>query len=485
MESIMYRSLAIVVLFIFVSAPAVSQSLPENAGAISGFNIYETLDRLTSEEFQGRHTGHEGFNDAATWTANLFEEWGLAPAGDDENYLLPFPVEYTLINDASMSVHIVDEEQENGFREEELEPETDFLPLLYSDTADRTAEVVFIGWGIHAPDIGYDDYFGVDVEGKFVMCFRGTPDPQDRRFQYHDEHRTRMQRAKDEGALGLIYIYEEPIANPNGDWIEGFTPVKISYDVADKLLGERSIDTATLRQDLLKYKRPISFPLKSQVRIQVESTHYPDATGYNVAGFIEGSDPDLRDEVIVVGAPLDHCGTHMGLLFAGADDNASGSSVVLEIARAFAENDIRHGRSVMFALFGGEEMGLIGSRYLVDNFPERFTSIANMINFDMVGAGDGAFCGYSADHDDLKELVEKTDTHIGTVQSFFPIRDIGVRGSDHAPFHAQGIPVLYFVSNGPHIKYHTTGDTIYRMNPGVMEDIARIGYLTAIELSNK
>ncbi len=481
----MYRLLLLVFLCIFVSVPAVSQTLPEGAETIQGFSIYETLDRLASEEFQGRHTGHQGFTDAAAWVADMFEEWGLMPAGNDDNYLLPFPVQYTIINDASMSVHIVNEEEESGFREEELKPETDFLPLLYSDTADRTAEVVFVGWGIHASDIGYDDYFGVDVEGKFVMCFRGTPDPQDRRFQYHDEHRTRMQRAKDEGALGLIYIYEEPIANPNGDWIEGFTPVKISYDVADKLLGERGFDTATLRQDLLQYKRPISFPLESQVRIQVASTHYPEGTGYNVAGYVEGSNPELRDEVIVIGAHLDHCGTHMGLLFPGADDNASGSAVVTEIARAFAENDIQPERPVMFALFGGEEMGLIGARYLVDNFPERFPTIVNMINFDMVGAGDGTFCGYSADHPDLRELVEDTDTYIQTVQSFFPIRDIGVRGSDHAAFHAQGIPVLYFVSNGPHIKYHTTGDTIYRMNPSVMEDIARIGYVTAIRLANK
>ncbi len=480
----MYKLIITLFVFVFISAPVAAQELPDSAETISGFSIYETLDRLASEEFQGRHTGDKGFTDAAGWVAGMFEDWGLMPASKEYGYMLPFPVQYTIINDASMSVYMVAEKEETGYREVELEPETGFLPLLYSDTADRTSEVVFIGWGIHAPDIGYDDYFGVDVEGKFVMCFRGTPDPRDRRYQDHDEHRTRMQRAKDKGALGLIYIYEEPIANPNGDWIENFTPVKISYDAADMLLEEKELNAAELRADLVKYKRPISFPLKSKVRIRVESDHYPDATGYNVAGYIEGSDPALQDEVVVVGAHLDHCGTHMGLMFPGADDNASGSSVVIEIARAFSVNNIQPNRPVMFVLFGGEEMGLIGARYIVDNFPGQFSTITNMINFDMVGAGDGAFCGFSADHTDLKELVEKKDSYIQTVQSFFPIRDIGVRGSDHAAFHAKGIPVLYFVSNGPHLRYHTTGDTIYRMNPGVMEDIARIGYLTAISLAN-
>jgi hypothetical protein len=481
----MIRSLRTIVLSLVVAMPALTQPLPYGADEIDGFSVYENVDRLASAEFRGRLSGHRGYNDAAAWIAEMFESWGYTPADEGQGFLLPFPIQYTQIHDAAMSIFPVHGEAENGFQEVVLEPEKDFLPLLYSDSADRTADVVFIGWGIHAPDLGYDDYAGVDVDGKFVMCFRGTPDRGDPAFQYHDEHRTRMQQAKDVGALGLIYIYDEPIANPNGDWIEDFTPAKISYAVADQLLAERGVTAQSLREDLLRYKRPISFALQSQVRIMVESTHHPEATGYNVVGYIEGNDPALRDEVIVIGAHLDHCGEHMGLLFGGADDNASGSAVVVEIARAFAGNGIQTKRSVLFALFGAEEMGLIGSRYLADNFPEQFSNVTAMINFDMVGAGDGTHCGYSADYADMKETVEEVDRSIGTLRSTFPIRELGVRGSDHAAFHAKGIPVLYIVSNGPHLKYHTTGDTIYRLNPHILRDIARIGYLTAIELANR
>ena len=103
------------------------------------------------------------------------------------------------------------------------------MPLVFSDSGQwQGAGVVFCGWGICAPEIGYDDYAGIDARGKFVLCFRGTPDPSDRRYQVHDEHRNRMQTAKNKGAVGIIYIYETMQINPNGDVIPGFTPLMIS-----------------------------------------------------------------------------------------------------------------------------------------------------------------------------------------------------------------------------------------------------------------
>jgi hypothetical protein len=454
---------------------------PHGAGLIDGFSIYGFVEALASERFRGRLTGDTGYTDAAAWVAGLFDKWGLKPVDDEAGFLLPFPVQYTLIESAEMEIYR-NGNSDNG-SVTVLEPGKDFLPLLYSDTADRTAGIVFAGWGIHAPELGYDDYFGIDAENKFVMCFRGTPDRAEPRFTFHDEHRTRMSVAKERGALGLIYIYDEPIANPNGDWISQFTPVKISSDAADILLGEKGFTNSVLREDLLKYKRPISFTLESEVRIAVQSKHYPAAKGYNVVGYIEGSDPAMKHEAVLVGAHLDHCGKHLGLLFGGANDNASGSAVVMEIARVFAQNDITPSRSVVFALFGAEEMGLIGSQYLADNFPEKFSSVFSMINFDMVGAGDGGNCGYSVFAPELRTMVLNLDGETGTIRNMFPIRELGVRGSDHAAFHKKGIPVLYFVSNGPHILYHQTGDRIYRINPTILEDIAKIGYLSTAELS--
>ncbi len=304
-----HRAVAVHLLCVLISVPVAGKPSPHHAESICGFAIYKTVHRLAADEFQGRLSGHAGYDAAAAWVAEMFQSWGIEPADDEHGFLLPFPIQYTLVDDAAMSLFLFDDQEESGFREMVLGPEKDFLPLLFSDTADGTAEVVFIGWGIHAPELGYDDYLGLDVQGKFVMCFRGTPDPANSVYQHHDQHRTRMWRAKDAGALGLIYIYEEPIANPNGDWIEGFTPVNISYAAADHLLAERGLGSASLRADLMKYKRPISFELRSKVRIRVGSTHFCQATGHNVVGYIEGTDPQLRNEVVVVGAHLGHCAT--------------------------------------------------------------------------------------------------------------------------------------------------------------------------------
>jgi hypothetical protein len=367
--------------------------------------------------------------------------------------------------------------KEPAVKEVKLQPETEFLPLLFSDSGDHTGEIVFAGWGISAPELGYDDYAGLDVMGRFVLCFRGTPDPADRRYEPHDQHRARMKMAKDKGALGIIYIYEEIASNPNGDWIGGFTPAEITFKAADMILKEKGIQAADLRKDLVTFKRPLSFPLKSRARLKVAARPFPNGTGYNVVGWVEGSDPRLREECLVFGGHFDHNGRHMGLLFPGADDNASGSAAVMEIAQAFSKMDRKPKRSVVFALFGGEEMGLMGSTYFADHLPTGIYKVDTMFNFDMVGEGARTGFGYSDSAPELKSLIEASDKSVGTLDGAYPIKGVGVRGSDHAPFFQKGIPVVSFHSNGPHLYYHQTGDTIYRINPDMLADVARLAFL--------
>jgi hypothetical protein len=367
----------------------------------------------------------------------------------------------------------------------ELEPETDFLPMLASDSGDNTAGLVFAGWGIHAPELGYDDYAGLDVGGKFVLCFRGVPDRRDDRFTPHDHHRHRMRTAKEMGALGVFYIYGSPLANPNMDLIEGFTPAIISEKVADRIFAEKNIRSADLRRDLQTYRRPIAFPLASKVHFRVESRHFPEGIGYNVVGYVEGSDPQLKKECLVYGAHFDHCGEHMGLLFPGANDNASGSAAVMEIAQAFAQLKKRPKRSVAFVLFGGEEMGLQGSTYFADHVPQQFNKVDAMFNFDMVGEGDGVGCSLSPEPEALKEALGRADGRVGILRRTRFFRGVGVRGSDFAPFYQKGIPCVSFASNGPHLAYHLSGDTIYRINPDILADTARLAFLAGAHLADR
>ena len=458
------------------------KNLKDGLASISPPEAYDIVKTLARPEYAGRLTGHPGYTAAAQWAAKKLAAWGLKPISGKDGYLQPYASPYTVIDRAEMTILLPDGPPDTAkasvYKEMRLVPEKDFLPLLYSDSADRTAETVFAGWGISAPEIGYDDYAGLDVKGKFVLCFRGTPD-RDVKYQHYDEHRTRMATARDKGALGIIYIYDEIASNPNGDFLEGFTPAMINEKVMDAILKDVGSTSADLKKSLTTWKRPVSFPLRAKIHLAITSHHFPQAVGFNIAGYVEGSDPKLRRECVIIGGHFDHCGAHMGLLFPGADDNASGSATVMEAGKAMAALAHKPKRSVMIVLFGGEELGLQGSTFFADHVPGPFDKVVGMFNFDMTGEGDGLWGAASADPADFKKALEGADKSVKILRGLGTIQGVGVRGSDFAPFFLKGIAAASLGSNGPHLAYHQTGDTIYRINPDIMADAAKIAFLAA------
>jgi len=468
------------------AASRLEKAAVDASTAVSGPSAYEFCKILAAEPFAGRLSGSPGYEAAARWAAKKFEEWGLsAPAG---GFLQPYPSPYTQVDKAEMTIAVAG-------KEKKLQAGKEFMPLLFSDSGRVSGRAVFVGWGISAPELGYDDYAGADVRGRFVLCFRGTPGNDDRRFQHYDEHRVRMQAARDRGALGLIYIYPEVQANPNGDRLADFLPAEISEAVADMLLEPRGVKAADLKKDLLAYRVPITFPLDARVDLAVEARHFAAGTGANVVGYLPGSDPRLRDECVLLGAHLDGCGRHLGILFPGADDNASGSAVVMEVARAFAASGLRPRRALAFVLFGGEEMGLLGSRHFAAQVPAPFKKIAAMFNFDMEGEGDRAFATFGPEPSALRAAIELADSQAPgagpaggrerMVAGSREIKEVGVRSSDFAPFFLQGIPCAAFYSNGPHLAYHQEGDTIFRINPDILGAISRLAFLSAWSMADR
>lgn len=444
--------------------------------AISGASAYGLCRTMAGEAFSGRFTGSAGYEAAAGWAAGTFKEWGLAaPEG---GFLQPFPAPHSLVDRARMVVAVAGKERE-------LEAGKDFLPMLFSASGNASGPAVFVGWGISAPELGYDDYAGVDVRGKFVVCFRGVPRPDDKRFQHHDEHRVRMQAARRKGALGLIYVYPEVQANPNGELLEHFFPAEISETAADAILKPMDVKAAELKKDLLAYRVPISFPLDARIDLEVEARFFPAAVGRNIVGFLPGSDPALAGECVVLGAHFDGCGRHLGILFPGADDNASGSAVVMEIARALAASGLRPRRSLAFVLFGGEEMGLLGSNHFAAHLPAPFRRVDAMFNLDMEGEGDRAFASYSAEPAALRQAIERSDARLRILSGSRELREVGVRSSDFAPFFLQGVPCAAFYSSGPHLAYHQAGDTIFRINPDILGAIARLTLLSAWDWADR
>ena len=279
------------ILFAFallLNGEKLDKDLDRAFNSIQPMDAYDNVKTLCRPEFAGRLTGHPGYTAAAKWAARKFKEWGLKPLSLKEGYLQSYPSPYTVVDRAEMTLSLRESkesaQEEPTWKEVKLELAKDFMPLLFSDSGEQKADLVFAGWGICAPELGYDDYAGLDVQGKFVLCFRGTPDGADRRYEKYDHHRFRMNTAKEKGALGIIYIMSEAAANPNGDWIKDFLPAMVTEKIADNILKEKGLNSADLRKDLQTYKKPLSFPLGSKISCRVESKHFPDGVGYNVLG---------------------------------------------------------------------------------------------------------------------------------------------------------------------------------------------------------
>lgn len=523
----LFRSHAAWALLLLASAPGLAgcraaqpEGLRKVAAEVLPSRAMDLCRELVSPKFAGRLTGTPGFTAAAVWAGEQFKTAGLAaPEG---GALQAYPAECTVVEKAEMTLFLPDARTPSGWREESLSLGRDFFPLLFTDSGTVTAPLVFAGWGIRCPETGYDDYEGLDIQGRLVVCFRGVPDPADIRYTPLDVHARRMETARSLGAVGLLYIDEQPKANPNGHWMQGFFPAEISTGVADRLFEGTGKTAAELRNTLVKTRRPVSMVLPPRLRLRMEAKHEAAATGYNVLALVPGTDPALSAECVVVGGHLDHCGTHAGFLFSGANDNASGASAVLEAARALAHSGLKPRRSVLFVLFGGEESGLLGSRWLVDHLPAPFMRVTAMFNLDMVGAGDGAWCGFTEDTPELRAAVEEADriltsarppvgrsapvlqggmalqdppsrgeapwgyTTPSLVRSFTPLKRKGRRAaSDHSPFAEKGWPAAMLISSGPHPFYHQPGDTLFRVNPEIMGDMARLALLAALQMADR
>ncbi len=467
----MFRALTLplVALSLLGAGDTVKPKLALGSTAVSAQEAHAIVETLASKAFGGRFTGHPQYDAAARWAADRFKSLGLKPLDGKVGYMQAFPNPYSVIDGAKLVV------EAGGERRTAAIP-ADFMPMLYADAGTSKGGLVFAGWGIHAPELGYDDYAGLDVKGKFVLCFRGTPS-RDEIWTHHDEHRTRMTFAKAQGALGIAYIYPEVLANPNGDRLPDFRPAMISESLADRLLKVKGQSVSGLKQRMKETKAPQSFALDGTFEMEVRAQHFPKGIGQNVVAVLEGTDPTLKDECVVIGGHFDGVGEHLGILFPGADDNASGSAVVLQAAKAFAKNGVRPRRSIVFALFGSEEQGGQGSAFFAAHLPKPFTKVAAMLNFDMEGVGKKAYVALAPALEASKPILKAADQE-NLVEEVEITRRIGVRDGDIVPFYRKGWPTVSVFSTGdrPPFSYHLPGDHIGIIDGEIMAGIARLAF---------
>jgi len=470
-------TILLMVMCVWVAAldPATKSAVTEG---IRAAEIYDLVAEFSSPAYEGRLTGSAGYARAAHRAADLFREWGLTPLSED--YLQAFSARYTEVRQASLTLRI---QAEGGEQVIEGEYFSNFYPFNFSGQGTVSAPVVFAGYGLSAPEYGHDDFAGMDVTGKVVMILKGAPPAREGEdWTAYDDHRFRTANARRHGAAGLLYIYR-PVANPNGDHLENFPMVQISPETADAVLKASGTSVEALKP-LLNLRRNVSFVTKATADLAVQA-ELRLGTGYNVVAWLPGSDPERQQEAVVIGAHLDHTGA-WPVLTPGADDNASGTAVVLSIARAMAQAGVRTPRSIVFVLFGGEEMGLLGSRRFAERPPAPIEKIHFVLNMDMVGAGPDIFVLGLKKDPGFELLANQVRESLGLTCQLKGNERIGGSGADHGPFIEKGIPaVSVFSSGGDHHGYHTDQDTIYWITPRIMEDIGRWVAGCALELARE
>ena len=442
---------------------------------------------LASDDLKGRYPGTPEDSELTAYIAGEFEKEGLQLY--EGTGLQHFEI-----------VQEIETGPDNHFQwsSEPLSLGTDFFPFAFSHSGTAHAEVVFAGYGfqIDNGEIQWDDYASVDVSGKWVLVLRGVPGEQESSspFVNYSEDRGKALLASDLGASGVIFVSGNSF-DPDDQLVTlrarqhpvSIPVVHLTRSAADRLLaeaGQKSI--SALESHLTESQHPASFATGIDVDITVDLQPKMTETS-NVIATLEGSHEGLKNEYVVIGAHHDHLG--MGgpesssrapdtvAVHHGADDNASGVAGVLESSEWLSAHV--PARSVLFATFGAEEMGIIGSKYLVENAPIDLNSIQVMINMDMIGrlnedrqlqiGGVGTSPGF-------RSLLESINSNYGFNLKF---ANEGYGPSDHAAFYAKDVPVL-FISTGAHSDYHTPGDESSTINlEGTREVISFVSEVAA------
>lgn len=435
---------------------------PSAQEKFTGENAFNYIQQFCRPEYEARKTGLPGARKAAEWIAEQFQSWGLQPGGDNGTFIQEYPMIVTNQQKTALL------KLNNGvFGPISYQEENDFHLYFNSGSGKVTAEVIFVGFGISAPEKGWDDYFGIDVRDKIALIYRGTPDDgQD--WSAENERDYKMQQATQHGAAGLIMFERDWAIRGGTIHEEGYNPRLPALGISKKVARDifqgiyRNLDH-TIR-DLAK--SPRSFATGKTMFIEALVEKIEPGIGENVIGILSGNDPVLKDEFIVIGAHMDHNGVSpKGHAYAGADDNASGTAVVMELARVFANQQSKLKRSLVFIAFGGEEQGLRGSKYFNEHptIPAEKTCL--MFNFDMEGQGDGGggFGGRNYFPEIVSEMISSLSD---SVQKKLSVgRSGGMWGSDHAHFIEQGIPDFGFYSTGDHPFYHQVEDDPSQINP--------------------
>jgi len=459
-----------------------SSILAQDSIIINKNTIRDNLKYLASDELKGRFPGTEGIENAAKFIEEKFKTFGLK--NFNNSYRQEFLVTTALKATENNSVVFENIVQRVGLPENKWPRMKmpwvlgkDFSPLSFSENGKASGEVAFVGFGITAPELNYDDYEGIDVNGKVVIIISDSPDGERKEGQFsrYSDMRYKATNAKNRGASGIIMIriqgdsmnVFERLEYVNFAKNSGIIAVQAQRQSLTKFFPKNKV-LIELEDSIVKYKKPKSFVLPNvtvEINVDLEDIKSPT---YNIIGYVEGTDEKLKDEYIVIGAHYDHLGyggptsRYKGMkeqIHNGADDNASGVVGLIELASYFANNPTK--RSIVFASFSAEEMGLLGSSYFVKNSPMELNKIITMINLDMIGRfkNELTIFGYNTGSS-FEKYIDSFAVYLGLKT----VKATDAYGpSDHMSFYIAKIPVM-MIFTGIHEDYHKPSDDWDKIN---------------------
>ena len=430
------------------------------------------LSFLADDLLEGREAGTRGYDLAAKYVETQFKALGLKPAGDNGSYYQQVQLQESSLIKDSVTFSISSPDGTKTFQNaQDIIVRSDHLE---TDQAIE-AEVVFAGFGVEAPELGHNDYEGLDVRGKIVAIFARTPSdfPSELGAHFGSADEKAIAAAK-HGAIGILTLYtptREQVfpferaltftyqprmvwVGPDGVAFSAAPEIQIwatmGPDAAPALFAGTGVDFAVLQQEA-DTGSPKGFPLNVSVKIARQSTH-EIVSSPNVAAILPGSDPGLADEYVIISAHLDHIGINEAVegdvINNGAIDNATGIATMLEVARVFAENPARPRRSVLFLAVTAEEKGLLGAEYFANNPTVPADSIVGNVNLDasLLLFNFSDVIAFGASHSDLGDTVALAADKMGVLLSPDPMPEQGIfTRSDHYAFVKKGVPAVFLI----------------------------------------
>lgn len=433
-------------------------------------NVYQDIKYLASDSLEGRRAGTLGAEKASNYIADKFSEIGLKPAGTNNSYYQNFNITSGISLTENNTLDI---------NNTKAQINKDFVPLSFSENGNIEGELVFVGYGISASDYNYDDYKNIDVKDKIAIILRHEPQEKNEKSKFngnkptqYSEIRYKVFNAKSHGAKGVILVNgESNYSDAEDQLIElksmgGTGSLGIPVIHAKNSFIRNFIDIKEKQKNIDEKVQPQSSAINKTAKINVDLKKEFKPTS-NIIGLIEGTDKNLKNEVILIGAHYDHLGmggeeslaeSKQPAIHNGADDNASGTAAMIEVARQL--KNYKPKRTIAFIAFSGEELGLLGSSYFTSN--PTLKNIVSMLNMDMVGRLDNnkLSVGGIKTATNFENLIKNTNQNYKFNMSYF---NDGYGPSDHMAFYLKDIPVLFFFT-GIHDDYHRPTDDAYKIN---------------------